>query len=238
MSQQAAKRRLVLPQPVSIPDDRECRRERQVLSELGPDAIMMMGDDPALPPMPEKPTLLDFFRNRFGDISCNHLLQSAKRARDAGHNEKVVLACLLHDFSNGVLIRADHAYWSAQLVRPYVDEEVAWAIEKHQAMRFFPDESVGYTYPEAYNKFFGPNYDVPKYLRDEYERARNHRWYMTCRIITINDIYSFEEGVSIDCDEFEDVVGRHFRQPEQGLGFDNSPVAHMWRTMIWPRNFL
>ena len=35
-----------------------------------------------------------------------------------------------------------------------------------------------------------------------------------------------------------DIVGRHFRQPKEGLGFDNSPVAHMWRAMIWPRNFL
>ena len=87
-------------------------------------------------------------------------------------------------------------------------------------------------------KFFGPDYDVPQYLRDEYARARDHRWYMTSRIITINDIYSFEENVEIDPAEFEDVVGRHFRQPEEGLGFDNSPVAHMWRTMIWPRNFL
>ncbi len=39
-------------------------------------------------------------------------------------------------------------------------------------------------------------------------------------------------------DEFEDVVGRNFRQPPEGLGFDGSPVAHMWRTMIWPNNFL
>ena len=23
-----------------------------------------------------------------------------------------------------------------------------------------------------------------------------------------------------------------------GLGFDGSPVAHMWRSMIWPNNFL
>ena len=25
---------------------------------------------------------------------------------------------------------------------------------------------------------------------------------------------------------------------KEGLGFDASPVAHMWRTMIWPNNFL
>ena len=235
---QIAPRRLVLPQPVSIPDDRECVRERAVLRELEPGTVMMIGDDPLLEKMPERPMLLDFFRYRFGQISSTHMLQSARRARAAGHNDKIVLACLLHDFSNGVLIRADHAYWSAQLVAPYVDEEVAWAIEKHQALRFFPDESVGYGYPEAYVKFFGPDYEVPKYLRDEYARAKDHRWYMTSRIITINDIYSFEENVEIDPAEFDDVVGRHFRQPEEGLGFDNSPVAHMWRTMIWPRNFL
>jgi hypothetical protein len=35
-----------------------------------------------------------------------------------------------------------------------------------------------------------------------------------------------------------DILGRHFREPEQGLGFDGSPVARMWRTMIWANNFL
>jgi hypothetical protein len=34
------------------------------------------------------------------------------------------------------------------------------------------------------------------------------------------------------------VIGRNFRQPEQGLGFDNSPVAHMWRAMIRPAKYL
>ena len=43
---------------------------------------------------------------------------------------------------------------------------------------------------------------------------------------------------TIDPGEFEDIVGRHFKQPKEGLGFDNSPTAHMWRTMIWPNNFL
>ena len=42
----------------------------------------------------------------------------------------------------------------------------------------------------------------------------------------------------VDFGDFEDVVGRPFRQPAEGLGFDGSPVAHMWRTMIWPSNFL
>jgi hypothetical protein len=36
------------------------------------------------------------------------------------------------------------------MVAPYVDEEVAWAVEKHEALRYFADESVGYSCHEAY----------------------------------------------------------------------------------------
>ena len=39
-------------------------------------------------------------------------------------------------------------------------------------------------------------------------------------------------------DDFTDIIGRHFRQPPEGLGFDGSPTAHMWRSIIWPDNFL
>jgi len=35
---------------------------------------------------------------------------------------------------------------------------------------------------------------------------------------------------------FIDVIGRHFKQPKEGLGFDASPVAHMWRSLIYPDN--
>jgi len=61
---------------------------------------------------------------------------------------------------------------------------------------------------------------------------------MTSRLITINYIYAFDPDAVVDFSEFEDVIGRNFRQPAEGLGFDGSPVAHMWRTMIWPNNFL
>ena len=51
-------------------------------------------------------------------------------------------------------------------------------------------------------------------------------------------MYHTVHSVMRTLQEFEDLVGRHFRQPSEGLGFDGSPVAHMWRTMIWPHNFL
>jgi hypothetical protein len=148
------------------------------------------------------------------------------------------MACLLHDIAMGALIHAEHGYWSAQLVRPYVSAEIAWAIEKHQALRFLPDPDVGYDYPDIYRRFFGQDYVPPPHLRNEAAAARQHPWYMTSRIITLNDVYSFENEECPDLEQFEDIVGRNFRQPEEGLGFDGSPVAHMWRTMIWPENFL
>jgi len=212
--------------------------EDALLAQLGPGTVMMMGDNPALPKMPAKPRLLDFFRLRFDDLTVRHLLTSAKRALDAGHNDTVVLACLLHDISNGCFVRPDHGYWGAQLVAPYVSDEVAWAVKYHQPLRYFADEPAGYIYPESYNAFFGPDYVPPEHIRRDAEDAKRHRWYMTARNVTLFDIYFFDTGETIDPEIFSDIIGRNFKQPAEGLGFDGSPVAHMWRTMIWPNNFL
>ena len=196
-----------------------------------------MGEDPRLPTMPEKPTLLDFFRLRFAPGQA-HLLQSANLAQRAGLPEKMVLACLLHDIAIIGFIRADHGYWGAQLIEPYVDEEVSWAIRMHQALRFFPDESVGYEYPEQYRRMFGEDYQPDPYIVADYERARKHRWYMSARMICVNDLYSFDPDVHVVIEQFEDVIGRHFRQPPEGLGNDNTPASHMWRTIRRPCNAL
>ena len=201
-----------------------------------PCKYFLMGHDKRLPKMPDKPTLVDFMRLRFA--STMHLLQSAKHALKAGLPEKTVLACLLHDIAVVGFIRSDHGYWGAQLIEPYVDEEVSWAIRMHQCLRFFPDESVGYTYPEQYIKLFGPDYKPEPYIVAEYERAKKHKWYMTSRMITCYDVYSFDPNAKVELEEFTDIIGRHFKQPKEGLGWDTTPSSHMWRTMNWPNRFL
>jgi hypothetical protein len=206
------------------------------LQKKYPGKYMLMGADPRLPKMPDKPTLVDFFKCRFATTA--HLLQSARLARKNGMSEKVVLACLLHDIGVASFIRADHGYWGAQLIEPYVDEEVSWAVRMHQALRFFPDESVGYAYPEAYVKYFGPDYRPEPHIVEEYKRAQKHKWYMSARMICVNDLYSFDPNAKVEIDEFTDIIGRNFRQPKEGLGFDSSPSAHMWRTINWPTRFL
>jgi hypothetical protein len=184
-----------------------------------------------LPPMPDKPTLVDFFTHRFAP--ARHVLQSATHALKTGQPERTVMACLLHDIVLN-LARPDHGWWGAQLLAPYVEERITWAIKYHQALRFYPDDEVGYEYPESYNKIFGKDYVPDQYVKEAYEYARDHKWYMESRLITMNDMYAFNPDVSVSLDPFIDIIGRHFKQPKEGLGFDNSSSAHMWRSLIFP----
>src|SRR6201985_2062508 len=100
---QAGRRRMIAPHPVGwvgtgVPDP-----EPALLAQMGPDAVFMMGDNPALPRFPKAPKLLDFFRLGFGELTSRHLLTSGKKALEDGHDEKIVIAALLHDISNGCL---------------------------------------------------------------------------------------------------------------------------------------
>src|SRR5215470_17502582 len=69
-----------------------------------------------LEPMPERPTLFDFFRLRFSYrgalpfAPAGHMIQSAARASRMGAPEETVLACLLHDVGLA-LLAPDHGYW-------------------------------------------------------------------------------------------------------------------------------
>ena len=58
------------------------------------------------------------------------------------------------------------------------------------------------------------------------------------RLICVNDIYSFDPDAKVYLDDFVDIIGRNFKQPKEGLGFDNTPSSHMWRTLMWPTRFL
>jgi hypothetical protein len=184
-----------------------------------------------LPPMPASPTFLDFFELRFH--SNNHCLQSANKAMERGVDEEIVLACLLHDLVQ-VLMRADHGYWGAQLFEPYVPERTSFAIRYHQALRFYTDSEAGYEYPDLYRRIFGEDYVPAPHIQADYAMLRNHQWYDAPREVTVSDLYAFDPEAVVSIDPFVDIVGRHFRQPKEGLGNDGSTVAHMWRTIATP----
>jgi hypothetical protein len=191
------------------------------------------GNVKKIEPMPDKPSLQDFFRLRFAP--ANHVLQSATRAMKTGMSEEIILACLLHDCVLS-LIKPDHGWWGAQLFEPYIPEKSAFAIRYHQTLRFFPDEEAGYEYPDQYYRIFGKDYTPPQYIQDTYKWLKNHKWYMEPRLVTVNDLYAFDPNAKVSIDPFMDIIGRHFKSPKEGLGYDNSPSAHMWRTLAHPDN--
>ncbi len=184
-----------------------------------------------LPKMSDRPTLLEFFEKRFAP--ANHVLQSATRALKTGMSEEIILACLMHDTVHA-LVKVDHGWWGAQIVEPYVSEKVTFAIRHHQTLRFYPDEKFGYEYPESYLRTFGEDYKPEPYLEENYKRVRDHKWYEHPRLVTVNDLYSFDPNQKVTIEPFIDIIGRHFKQPKEGLGYDNSAVAHMWRTIMFP----
>jgi len=217
------------PKAADIEAEIETRPYRRGAGNL---FIATKGNVKRLEPMPAKPALADFFKLRFMATS-NHVLQSANRAVETGQSEEVILACLLHDTVQE-LIKVDHGWWAAQLYEPYVPEKTSFAIRYHQALRFYADTKNGYEYPELYYNMFGEDYQPEPYIEAAYKMVVNHKWYLESRMVTVNDLYSFEPGVHPQLEQFTDIIGRHFKQPKEGLGYDNSPVAHMWRSIARP----
>jgi hypothetical protein len=214
-------------------DAAEAERAQEALQPPRGTGNLFRPTDRVLDPMPKNPTLEDFFRLRFAP--ANHVLQSATHAMEDGQPEENIMAALLHDVVQD-LIKVDHGWWGAQLVEPYVSEYVSWGIRYHAALRFYPDEQYGYEYPELYNRIFGEDYIPPDYIKQAADFATAHPLYVSARMICVNDTYAFEEGKEVSLDPFIDIIGRHFKQPGEGLGYDNSPIAHMWRTIAMPQN--
>lgn len=60
----------------------------------------------------------------------DHALQSASRASRDGADVDWVVAALLHDIGDG-LAPQNHDRFSAEVIRPFVREEVSWVVEHH-----------------------------------------------------------------------------------------------------------
>ena len=223
-------------QPAAFPTVAELEAQietRPLRRGVGNLMVARTGNVKRLPAMPEKPTLMDFFKLRFNATS-NHCLQSANRALKTGMSEDVVLACLLHDVVQE-LIKVDHGWWGAQLFEPYVPERTTFAIRYHQALRFYADPENGYEYPDLYHRVFGRDYKPEPYIEATYQMVRKHKWYGDARMVTVNDLYAFDPNAGpVNLEQFEAIIGRRFKQPKEGLGYDNSAVAHMWRSIERP----
>ena len=67
----------------------------------------------------------------FATDQLTHCLQTATRAERAGAEDDVVIAALCHDVGKFISV-PNHPAIAAELLKPYVREEVYWMIKAHQ----------------------------------------------------------------------------------------------------------
>lgn len=67
----------------------------------------------------------------FAVDQLTHSLQTATMAERAGADDELVVAALCHDIGKAVSV-PNHPRIAAEILRPYVREEVHWMIEVHQ----------------------------------------------------------------------------------------------------------
>ena len=104
----------------------------------------------------------------------DHVLQCATRAyRDEADNEWVV-AALLHDIGD-LLAPFSHAEVAAEILKPFVSEEIAWVVRHHGIFQM------------RYNK------SLPDHQQNLHLKYKDHQWYQSALNFTENwDQNSFD----------------------------------------------
>ncbi len=90
-----------------------------------------------------------------------HSLQSATRAYRDGAGIDWVVGALLHDIGDG-LAPQNHGRFAAEIIRPFVREEVTWVIEHHGIFQMF---------------YYEHHYGGDRNARDHY---KDHPCYKSC----------------------------------------------------------
>ena len=91
----------------------------------------------------------------------DHGLQSATRALSDGADIDWVVGALLHDIGDG-LAPQNHDRFSAEVIRPFVRDEVAWVVEHHGIFQMF---------------YYGHHYGWDRNAREEF---KDHPFYASC----------------------------------------------------------
>jgi predicted HD phosphohydrolase len=91
----------------------------------------------------------------------DHSLQSATRAHRDGADIDWVVGALLHDIGDG-LAPQNHDRFSAEILRPFVRDEVTWVVEHHGIFQMF---------------YYALHYNWDENARDQF---KDHPCYQSC----------------------------------------------------------
>jgi predicted HD phosphohydrolase len=108
---------------------------------------------------------LEGITDGFATNQLVHALQTATMAEQAGADEEVVFASLMHDVGKAISV-FNHPAISAEMIKPYVRDDVYQAIKHHQDFQ-----------GRHYYHHFGKSRE----LRDQY---RDEPWFALCEQFT------------------------------------------------------
>ena len=130
-----------------------------------------------------------------------HGLQSATRARRDGADTDWIVAALLHDIGDG-LAPQNHDKFAAEIMRPFMREEVTWVVEHHGIFQMY---------------YYAHHYGWDRELRETYKSSP---YYQSCVDFCEQwDQSSFDPAYPMDplesfVDEVHTVFSRKAYDPE------------------------
>jgi predicted HD phosphohydrolase len=127
----------------------------------------------------------------------DHSLQAATRALRAGEPDDMIVACLLHDSAVGIA-PANHGQVAAEILRPYVSEEVYWVVKHHGIVQKLQMVNHPYWGSGVAEETVGPLRSSPHFER-------------TVKFCTDYDGASFEPDYdTLPLEAFREQIGRVF----------------------------
>lgn len=81
-----------------------------------------------------------------------HVLQCATRAHRDEANDDWVIAALLHDIGD-VLAPFTHGQVAGEILRPFINEEVAWVVTHHGTFQMYYNKSLAKDLQNSRDKF-------------------------------------------------------------------------------------
>jgi predicted HD phosphohydrolase len=107
----------------------------------------------------------------FAVDQLTHSLQTATRAERAGADDELVVASLCHDIGKAISV-INHPAIAAEMLKPYVREELYWMLLTHQDFQGKHYYEVMGKDPDARRQYEGhPSYPLGERFADEWDQA-------------------------------------------------------------------
>jgi predicted HD phosphohydrolase len=133
-----------------------------------------------------------------------HALQTATRARRSGADDDWVVGALLHDIADG-LAPQNHDRAAAEILRPFVRDEVYWVVAHHGLFQTF---------------YYGHHYGWDRHARDVFIEHPNYQ--AAVDFCEKWDQASFDEKYQADSlDSFVPVVERVFSRSAYSINVES-----------------